>query len=115
MRNFGLGIKNRRKAVNQIGQKLHQAERLGQKTGRAIDIASRKTKNTTHKIGNFLEDSQKYSDGIAGLSTANALAKDVARGVEAAARGARKGGQMLEKESSKGLADKIENRLRDFV
>jgi hypothetical protein len=59
---IGLGIK--KKVVKPIGKKLKKAEKVGMKTGKALDVGGRKVGNVARKAENVLGVAERNLTGV---------------------------------------------------
>lgn len=107
-----LGLK--RKVVRPLGQKLKQAERLGLKTGKSLDVAGRKLSNVSGRVERVIGSVQPAIAGtpLEGLGT---VARDLAGSGRVAGKVSRKAGRSLERVSERGLAKIGQDKLRQFV
>jgi hypothetical protein len=108
----GFGLK--RKIVKPIGKKLKKAERVGMKTGKALDVGGRKVSNVARKAERVLGVVERELQGtplaeVAG--TGKLLASNIGRG---ASKG-RVAGRQLEKASERGLAKTAGEKFQRFA
>lgn len=107
-----LGLK--RRVVRPLGQKLKQAERLGLKTGKSLDVAGRKLSNISGRIERGVSSIEPAIAGtpLEGVAT---IARDLAGTGRVVGKVSRKAGRSLEKVSERGLAKIGQDKLRQFV
>ena len=108
----GLGLK--RKIVKPLGKKLKKADKVGMKTGKALDVGGRKVANVARKAEKVLGVVERELDGtpIGDLAGGGRqLARQVGRG---ASKG-RVAGRQLERASERGLAKSAGSRFQRFA
>ena len=108
----GLGLK--RKIVKPLGKKVKKAEKVGMKTGKALDVGGRKVANVAKKAERVLGVVERELDGtpVGDLAGGGrALARQVGRG---ASKG-RVAGRQLEKASERGLARTAGEKIQRFA
>ncbi|MGA1047225.1 MAG: hypothetical protein ACO3UU_04390 [Minisyncoccia bacterium] len=107
-----LGLK--RKVVRPLGQKIKQAERLGLKTGKALQVGGRKLSNVAGKVERVIGSVQPEVAGtpLEGVAT---IARDLAASGRVAGKVSRKAGRNLEKISERGLVKSAQEKLKQFA
>ena len=106
---YSLGQKIKRFG-NVLGAKIKQGERLGMKIGGGLDKSGRQVSSVARRVAGGLTAVQPYLQGTP-LGAGASILRDVALGVSAGGKEARKIGQGLEKISERGLAKLAEDRL----
>jgi hypothetical protein len=92
---IGLGLK--KKVVKPLGKKLKKAEKVGMKTGKALDVGGRKVANTARKAENVLGVAERNLTGVPVVGDLATAGRQLSRQVNQGAQKARKGGQALER------------------
>ena len=95
-------------------QGASKGEKLVGQIGKAVDVGSRKVANTAGVVDRSLGRLNPYLAGtvLEGVST---VGRDLAKGLQVSAKEARVGGQDLTKLSQRGLAQKVEDKVKKFV
>jgi hypothetical protein len=109
-----VGKKLLSQAATSAIQGAAKGERLVGRAGRAIDIGARQVSNSAGVVDRSLGRLNPYLSGtvLEGVSTG---LRDLSKGVQLSAKEARVGGQDLVKLSQRGLAQKVDDKLRKFV
>jgi hypothetical protein len=109
-----IGKKLLSQAASGAIQGAARGEQLVGRAGKAIDVASRQVANTAGVVDRSLGRLNPYLSGspLEGLSTG---VRDLAKGVQLTAKEGRVGGQDLVKLSQRGLAQKVEDKVKKFV
>jgi hypothetical protein len=110
---IGLGIK--KKVVKPIGKKLKKAEKVGMKTGKALDVGGRKVGNVARKAENVLGVAERNLAGAPIVGDLATAGRQLARQVGSGASKARQGGQALERVSERGLARVANEKFQQFA
>jgi hypothetical protein len=109
----GFGLK--RKIVKPIGKKLKKAERVGMKTGKALDVGGRKVSNVTRKAERVLGVVERNLTGVPIVGDLATAGRQLSRQVGQGASKARKGGKALERVSERGLARTAGEKFQQFA
>ena len=107
-----LGLK--RKVVKPLGQKIKQAERLGLKTGKALQVGGRQVANVSGRVERALTAIEPEVAGTP-LEGGATIARDLAKAVRIGGKVARKTGRNLEKISERGLVKSAQEKLKQFA
>ena len=109
-----IGKKLLSQAASNAIQGAAKGEKLVGRAGRAIDVAGRQVANSAGVVDRSLGRLNPYLSGtvLEGVSTG---VRDLAKGVQVSAKEARVGGQDLVKLSKRGLAQKVEDKVKKFV
>jgi hypothetical protein len=109
-----LGKKLLSEAASNAIQGAAKGERLVGRAGKAIDVGARQVANSAGVVDRSLGRLNPYLSGtvLEGVSTG---VRDLAKGVQVSAKEARVGGQDLVKLSKRGLAQKVEDKVKKFV
>ena len=109
-----VGKKLLSQAASNAIQGSSKAEQLVGRAGKAIDVGARMTANTAGVVDRSLGRLNPYLSGtvLEGISTG---VRDIAKGVNLTAKETRLGGQELTKLSQRGLAQKVEDKVKKFV
>jgi hypothetical protein len=109
-----VGKKLLSQAASNAIQGASNAEKLVGQAGKAINVAGRQVSNSAGVVDRSLGRLNPYLSGtvLEGVSTG---VRDLAKGVQLSAKEARVGGQDLVKLSQRGLAKKVDDKLRKFV
>ena len=109
-----LGKKLLSQAASDAIQGAAKGEKLVGRAGRAIDVAGRQVSNSAGVVDRSLGRLNPYLSGtvLEGVSTG---IRDLSKGVQISAKEARVGGKDLVKLSERGLAQKVDDKLRKFV
>ena len=110
---IGLGLK--KKVVKPLGKKLKKAEKVGMKTGKALDVGGRKVANTARKAEKVLGVAERNLTGVPVVGDLASGARQLSRQVGQGAGKARKGGQALERASERGLAKTAGAKFQQFA
>jgi hypothetical protein len=109
-----IGKKLLSQAASNAIQGASQAEKIVGRAGKAIDIGSRQVANTAGVVDRSIGRLNPYLSGTP-LESVSTSIRDLAKGVQVASKEARIGGQDLTKLSKRGLAQKVEDRVKKFV
>lgn len=109
-----LGKKLLSQAASSAIQGASKGEKLVGQIGKAVDVGARQVANTAGVVDRSLGRLNPYLSGspLEGVSTG---IRDLAKGVQVTAKEGRVGGQDLVKLSQRGMAQKVDNKLRKFV
>lgn len=109
-----IGKKLLSQAASGAIQGAAKGEQLVGRAGKVIDVASRQVANTANVVDRSIGRLNPYLTGspLEGVSTG---IRDLAKGVALTAKEGRVGGQDLTKLSQRGLAQKVDDKLRKFV
>ena len=91
-----------------------KGEKLVGRAGKAVDVGSRQVANTAGVVDRSLGRLNPYLSGTP-LESVSTGVRDLAKGIQVSAKEARVGGQDLVKLSKRGLAQKVEDKVKKFV